>query len=98
MAEQPAVETEQGKQVLVAKCAFSEQRNDSNVLASVVTGTLPRAELTEKPTAAAAAAATPAFMNGVPFPLMEEGFYFSKWTWQQTRAGKKYEVIVRCVY
>ena len=38
------METEQGKQVLVAKCAFSEQRNDSYVLASVVTGTLPRAE------------------------------------------------------
>jgi len=45
--EQPTVETEQGKQVLVAKCAFSEQRNDSYVLASVVTGTLPRVELTE---------------------------------------------------
>lgn len=41
------VETEQGKQVLVAKCAFSEQRNDSYVLAAVITGTLPRAELTE---------------------------------------------------
>lgn len=67
MTKQPTVETEQGKQVLVAKCAFSEQRNDSYVLASVVTGTLPRVELTGKPTAAAA---TPAFMNGVPFPLM----------------------------
>lgn len=39
VAEQSAVETEQGKQVLVAKCAFSEQRNDSYVLASVVVGT-----------------------------------------------------------
>ena len=46
VAEQDTVETEQGKQVLVAKCAFSEQRNDSYVLASVVTGTLPRVELT----------------------------------------------------
>lgn len=45
--EQHTVETEQGKQVLVAKCAFSEQRNDSYVLASVVTGTLPRAEQRE---------------------------------------------------
>lgn len=44
----------------------------------------------KQPTAAAAAAAaSPAFMNGVPFPLMEEGFWFSKWTWQ---------VIVCCVY
>lgn len=34
--------------MLVAKCAFSEQRNDSYVLAAVITGTLPRAELTEK--------------------------------------------------
>lgn len=34
--------------MLVAKCAFSERRNDSNVLAAVITGTLPRAELTEK--------------------------------------------------
>lgn len=34
--------------MLVAKCAFSEWRNDSYVLAAVITGTLPRAELTEK--------------------------------------------------
>ncbi|KAK2839638.1 hypothetical protein Q5P01_013378 [Channa striata] len=40
VVEQPTVETEQGKQVLVAKCAFSEQRNDSYVLASVVAGTV----------------------------------------------------------
>lgn len=36
------------KQVLVAKCAFSERRNDSYVLAAVITGTLSRAEPTEK--------------------------------------------------
>lgn len=45
-----AVETEQGggggEQVLAAKCALSEQRNDSYVLASAVAGTLPRVELT----------------------------------------------------
>lgn len=34
-----------GKQVLAAKCAFSEQRNDCYVLAAVITGTLPRARL-----------------------------------------------------
>lgn len=36
------------KQVLVAKCAFSERRNDSYVLAAVITGTLSRAEPTER--------------------------------------------------
>lgn len=35
----------EGKQVLAAKCAFSEQRNDCYVLAAVITGTLPRARL-----------------------------------------------------
>ncbi|KAK2906211.1 hypothetical protein Q8A73_010154 [Channa argus] len=44
VVEQPTVETEQGKQVLVAKCAFSEQRNDSYVLASVVAGTVSGAD------------------------------------------------------
>lgn len=43
--EQLTVETEQGKQVLVAKCASSEHRNDSYVLASVVAGTLSTLEL-----------------------------------------------------
>lgn len=31
--------------MLLAKCAFTEQRNDSYVLLSVVTGTRPRVEL-----------------------------------------------------
>lgn len=35
----------EGKQVLAAKCAFSEQRNECYVLAAVITGTLPRARL-----------------------------------------------------
>lgn len=35
----------EGKQVLAAKCAFSEQRNDCYVLAAVITGTLPRTRL-----------------------------------------------------
>lgn len=35
------------KQVLVAKCAFSERRNDSYVLAAAITGTLSRAERAE---------------------------------------------------
>lgn len=39
------METKQGKQVLVAKCASSEHRNDSYVLASVVAGTLSTLEL-----------------------------------------------------
>lgn len=43
--EQLTVETKQGKQVLVAKCASSEHRNDSYVLASVVAGTLSTLEL-----------------------------------------------------
>lgn len=38
----------EGKQVLAAKCAFSEQRNDSYVLAAVITGTLPRARLQQQ--------------------------------------------------
>lgn len=44
MEQSTTVETEQGKQVLVAKCAFSEQRNDSYVLASVVAGTVSGAD------------------------------------------------------
>lgn len=35
----------EGKQVLAAKCAFSEQRNDCYVLAAVIAGTLPRVRL-----------------------------------------------------
>lgn len=35
----------EGKQVLAAKCAFSEQRNDCYVLAAVITGTLPRTRM-----------------------------------------------------
>lgn len=35
----------EGKQVLAAKCGFSEQRNDCYVLAAVITGTLPRTRL-----------------------------------------------------
>lgn len=92
------METEQGKQVLVAKCAFSEQRNDSYVLASVVTGTLPRAEQRSRQkqrnaaVPAAAAVATPAFMNEVPFTLMGE-LWFGKWTWQQTKHRRDYDLM-----
>lgn len=45
--DQPAVEAELRKQVSAAKCAFSKRWNDSYVLASVVTGSVPGAELTQ---------------------------------------------------
>lgn len=43
----------------------------------------------QKQPSATAATAPSGFMNEEPFPLMEGGFYLSKWTWQKTIRTRK---------